>query len=445
MKKRTALRVIPAAILALTSGYASASGFQLLEQNASGLGNAYAGSAANAENASVQFYNPAAMSVLGEGASVSVGFNAITPSYKFSNEGSTTTTPVAFGVGSTKTPGSNGGDAGGTGWVPNAYMAYGVTKDISVGLGLGAPFGLKSEYSPDWVGSAQSIKFDVKTININPSISWKVNELVSLGAGVSYQKLDVEYVRRAVAQSSNPLVVPANGYPSNQFVTLKADDWAWGWNVGALFNLSPTTKLGVSYRSQVKHEVEGSLSSGYGPANGNAKVSVTLPDTFIVSVAQALSDRWEMLGDVSLTRWSSIKHLDVMSNSQAARANGGVAQVLHTEFKDAWRVALGANYKVNDAWKLKFGIAYDQTPVKGADTRLASLPDNDRTWFSIGAQWKPAKDQAVDVGFAYLLVPDAKINNNQNNASNPSANRGDLVGTYKDSAYILGAQYSIKF
>lgn len=433
MKRGTALRAIPAAILALSSGYAGASGFQLLEQNASGLGNAYAGSAANAENASVQFYNPAAMSALGQGTSVSVGFNAITPGYKFSNEGSTTS------VGATRpTPGSNGGDAGSTGWVPNAYMAYGVTKDISVGLGLGAPFGLKSEYSPDWVGSAQSIKFDVKTININPSISWKVNELVSLGAGVSYQKLDVEYVRRAVAQS--PLV-PANPlYPSNQFVTLKADDWAWGWNVGALFTLSPSTKVGVSYRSQVKHEVEGNLSSGYGPANGNAKVSVTLPDTFIVSVTQALSDRWEMLGDISLTRWSTIKKLDVMSNSLAAQANGGVAQVLHTEFQDAWRVALGANYKVNDAWKLKFGIAYDQTPVKNATTRLASLPDNDRTWFSIGAQWKPAKDQAVDVGFAYLLVPDAKINNNQS-----ADNRGTLTGTYKDSAYIFGAQYSIKF
>lgn len=433
MKKGTALRVIPAAILALTSGYASASGFQLLEQNASGLGNAYAGSAANAENASVQFYNPAAMSVLGEGASVSVGFNAITPSYKFSNEGSTTS------VGATRpTPGSNGGDAGGTGWVPNAYFAYGLTKDISVGLGLGAPFGLKSEYNSDWVGSAQSIKFDVKTININPSISWKVNDMVSLGAGVSYQKLDVEYVRRVVAQS--PLV-PANPlYPSNQFVTLKADDWAWGWNVGALFTLSPATKVGVSYRSAVKHEVEGNLTSGYGPANGNAKVSVNLPDTFILSVTQALSDRWEMLGDVSFTRWSTIKKLDVLSNSQAARASGGVAQVLHTEFQDAWRVALGANYKVNDAWKLKLGIAYDQTPVKNATTRLASLPDNDRTWFSIGAQWKPAKDQAVDVGFAYLLVPDAKINNNQS-----ADNRGTLNGTYKDSAYILGAQYSIKF
>lgn len=429
MKRGTALRAIPAAILALSSGYAGASGFQLLEQNASGLGNAYAGSAANAENASVQYYNPAAMSALGQGVSVSVGFNAITPSYKFSNEGSK-------GLGGQPAQGSNGGDAGDTGWVPNAYMAYGVTKDISVGLGLGAPFGLKTEYSPDWMGSAQSIKFDVKTININPSISWKVNELVSLGAGVSYQKLDVEYVRRVFPQNN---FGGTPQYLGTQFVTLKADDWAWGWNVGALFTLSPSTKVGVSYRSQVKHEVEGNLSSGFAAANGSAKVSVTLPDTFIVSVTQALSDRWEMLGDVSLTRWSSIKQLNVLSNSLAAQPSG-VAQVLHTEFKDAWRVALGANYKVNDAWKLKFGIAYDQTPVKNATTRLASLPDNDRTWFSIGAQWKPAKDQAVDVGFAYLLVPDAKINSNQS-----ADNRGTLTGTYKDSAYIFGAQYSIKF
>ncbi|HMT79965.1 MAG TPA: outer membrane protein transport protein, partial [Azonexus sp.] len=110
-----------------------------------------------------------------------------------------------------------------------------------------------------------------------------------------------------------------------------------------------------------------------------------------------------------------------------------------TDFRDTWRVALGANYKLNNEWMLKGGVAYDQTPVKGPTTRLVSLPDNDRTWFSLGAQWKPSKALTLDVGGTYLYVKDTTIDNNQLPA------RGRVVGTYQDSAWIFGAQASMSF
>jgi len=120
--------------------------------------------------------------------------------------------------------------------------------------------------------------------------------------------------------------------------------------------------------------------------------------------------------------------------------NGQVAQVLDTEFRDAWRYAIGANYKIDDAWKIRMGMAYDQTPVKGASTRLTSLPDNNRVWFSAGFQWKPSKESALDVGAAYLYLQDADINNNQ-----LAQGRGWVKGSYNDSAWLLGAQYSMAF
>jgi long-chain fatty acid transport protein len=227
---------------------------------------------------------------------------------------------------------------------------------------------------------------------------------------------------------------------SASVATLDADSDAWGWNVGALFTLSPRTKVGVSYRSTIEHKLEGDLEvEGPNPVvnalqTSKAEADVELPDTFILSVTQQLDDRWEMLGDVSWTGWSSIKEVDI------ERSSGVIAQTLETEFRDTWRIALGANYKLNDAWKLKFGVAYDQTPVKDRQRRLVSLPDNDRTWFTVGGQWKVSKANTLDLGAAYLYVPKTKIDNDQQ-----ADGRGRVTGEYTSSVWILGAQYSMAF
>lgn len=428
MKPSFTLRLVPAALIGLWAGTAGASGFQLLEQNASGLGNAYAGSAAVAENASTIYFNPAGMTLL-DGKNVSVGVNVINPSYKFSNGSSSVGALGAAG---------NGGDAGSLGAVPNGYFSMALTKDLFVGLGIGAPFGLKTEYDNPWIGGAQSLKFDVKTLNINPSIAYKVNEKVSVGFGLNWQRMEAEYVRLAgIISAPYPL--------SASTVRLNVDDDKWGWNAGALFTISPTTKVGVSYRSAIKHKLSGSISMS-GPSaalnaanSGSASAEIELPATFIVSATQGLDDRWEMLGDISWTGWSSIDKVDVMRSGVA-----NPVQTLDTKFRDTWRVALGANYKYSDAWKLKFGVAYDQTPVRDAEHRLVSLPDNNRFWLSTGAQWKPNKESAVDLGLAYLIIKDASINNNQTNPAT-STYRGLVNGTYSGSIWIIGAQYSMQF
>ena len=430
MQKTLIARVLPAAMLALASGTASAAGFQLLEQNASGIGNAYAGSAAVAENASTIYFNPAGMTQL-QAREMSVGLSLVRPSFKFTDQGS------SAGVLS-----GNAQDAGDWAALPNAYLSWALDKDLYVGVGLGAPFGLVTEYNRDWVGSAHSIKFDIKTMNINPSIAWRVNEKVSLGFGLNWQRMEAEYVRRA-GTITTPLPL------ASTFATLDADDDSWGWNVGALFNLSDATKVGVSYRSKIKHELKGSLEFSGTAANRHplttgvsASADVELPDIFILSLSHKLDSRWELLGDVSWTGWSSVDKVDIMRTSGLLFGTPQEkAQTLDTDFQDTWRVALGANYQLNDAWKLKFGMAFDETPVKNAEKRLTSLPDNDRIWFSFGGQWKPSKGSALDMGVSYLYVDDTKINNGS--ASDPS--KGLVKGEYDSSVWILGAQYSMSF
>jgi len=417
------MKLIPALVLGLFANYASASGFQLIEQNASGLGNAYAGSAAVAENASTIYYNPAGMTQL-QDREFSGGMAAIGTSFKFTDQGSSVGALAGSG---------NGGDGGGWGFVPNAYMSWALNKDLYVGVGMGAPFGMKTEYANSWVGAAQATMFDVKTYNINPSIAYRVNDKVSVGAGLSWQRLTADYTRQAA--------VTAGGAISP--LALDLTDDSWGWNVGALFTLTPETKLGVSYRSSVSYDLTGNINVT-GPASAvpgvssGAKASLKLPDMFILSATHQLNNKWQLLGDVSWTGWSTIPKIDIIRTSGVS--SGTLAQTLDTEFRDAWRVAVGANYQYSADIKLKYGIAYDQTPVKSAAYRLVSLPDNNRLWLSTGAQWTPSKGSVFDFGVTYLYLKDSEINNNQT-----ALGRGTVKGSYAASAWILGVQYSHAF
>jgi long-chain fatty acid transport protein len=424
MTIQSKMKLLPALILSLCASYASASGFQLIEQNASGLGNAYAGSAAVAENASTIFYNPAGMTQL-QDREFSTGLAAVGTSFNFTDHG------TANGLGSSLS--GNGGDGGGWGYVPNAYMSWALSKDLYVGVGMGAPFGLKTEYDSAWLGAAQSNLFDVKTYNINPSVAYRVNDKFSLGVGVSWQRLTADYGRR----------VGAGAVVSAAPLALDLEGDSWGWNVGALFTVSPETKIGVSYRSAISYDLTGNINiSNLGPTtNTAAKASLKLPDTFILSGTHQLNTKWQLLGDISWTGWSSIPKIDIIRT-----ANGSLAQTLDTDFKDAWRVAVGANYQYSADVKLKLGIAYDQTPVKSAANRLVSLPDNDRLWLSTGAQWTPSKGSVFDFGVTYLYLKDSKIDNDQTApAGTPSISRGRVTGTYAASAWILGVQYSHAF
>lgn len=430
MKMKTIARLMPLLAAGLASGQAAAAGFQLLEQNASGIGNAYAGSAAVAENASTIFFNPAGMTQLKD-REVSVGLSLVRPTFKFRNDGSNVGTLANAG---------NGGDAGSWAFIPNGYLSWALSKDVYAGVGFGAPFGLVTEYHNPWVGGAQALKFDIKTYNINPSIALRATEKLSVGFGINIQRMEVEYGRLAGVAN-----VPLN--LAGTTATLSAGDTSLGWNVGALFTLSHTTKVGVSYRSKIRHTLEGDLTvsgpaAGLAPSGalttGNAKAKVELPDTFILSVAQQLNDRWEMLGDISWTGWSSIDKVNIVRTS--GPLSGRTVQTLDTAFRDSWRYALGANYRLNDTVKLKFGVAYDQTPVPDTTHRLVSLPDSNRTWLTTGAQIKVDKASVVDLGAAYIQVSENHIDNNQS-----ADGRGRVSGVYDARVWIFGAQYSMAF
>jgi len=416
--RASTLHSLTAIALGIGAGSAHAAGFQLLEQNASGLGNAYAGSAAVAENASTIFFNPAGMSYL-PGLNVSAGVNVIIPSFKFRDNGNTRN---PLGVGGMPPTGGSGGDAGSPAAVPNAYVSYQLNDRWHLGLGVGAPFGLMTKYDTGWAGQFHSKKFEIKTYNINPSVSYRVNDMFALGAGVNWQRIEAEYTKQQVLPGFRSTPVDVN-----------MDGDAWGWNAGIMMQASPSTRIGLSYRSKIKHSASGKTDiTGVGKFDANANVD--LPDTAVLSVFHNLTSRWDLLADVSWSGWSSIPELNIHNK-------GVPGDTLKLQFRDTWRFAVGANYKVNDAWKLKFGVAFDQSPVDDARYRPTSLPDNNRLWLSTGVQYQATKNTTIDVGYTYLHLRKTKIDNDGESL----ITKGRIAGDYSSKGNIFGVQLSSRF
>ncbi|MGH8683151.1 MAG: OmpP1/FadL family transporter [Burkholderiales bacterium] len=419
--KKRAIGAAIGAVTVMAAGSAGAAGFAITTQNASGLGLANSGQAAAAEDASTIWYNPAGLTLI-PGRQVVGALNVINTSIKFENNGSTGPT------GALSTAGS-GGDAGGWAAVPSAYLSWQLNPQLWLGVGLGAPFGLKTEWDDGWVGQFNAIKSEVKTININPTLAWKINETVSLGFGLNAQYLDAELTSRAFAGAVSPLV------------TITGDDWGWGWNVGAMFNISPATRIGVSYRSEIEYTIEGNVTSStqIPPTlvNGPARADIDVPAMASIALSQQIGRDWTILADYTYTWWDSIQDLNVVRSN-----TGATFTTLELKFKNSWRAGIGASYRLNDQWKLRFGTAYDKTPVQDA-FRSPRLPDEDRIWLAVGAQWQFSKQGALDLGYAHEFVDDAS--SNLRVPAPTGLPGGTLRGTYKADVNIFGIQVKYSF
>jgi long-chain fatty acid transport protein len=416
-----------AALCLVSAGNASAAGFALLEQNTSGLGNAYAGQAATAQDASTIFFNPAGMTLLPD-RQIVLSANGVKPTSNFSN---TASTPPAGRAGLT----GNGGDAGDWAVVPSLYAAFAITPDLRLGIGINSPFGLKTEYDAPWFGQYQALTSKLETINVNPALAYRVNNWLSLGAGVNWQK--------AKAELSNMVYLGAAGDGQAQ---VEGDSDAWGYNLGAMFQISQDMRVGIAYRSNIKQNLEGdvtfTLPAGFpalpAVANGPVTAAVDLPETASLSVFQRFDDKWDIMADITWTHWSRFQDLTVL------RSNGTVLSTQPENWSDSWRFSIGLNYRATEKLMWRFGTSYDQTPVSDA-YRTPRIPDQDRVWAAIGVQYAFTPALLLDVGYAHLFVKDASVNQPNNIPALPATARGQLTGNYENSVDIVGVQLTWSF
>ncbi|MGD8703633.1 MAG: outer membrane protein transport protein, partial [Desulfosarcina sp.] len=249
------LSVMGACVLVI-AGSAMGAGFAIIEQSAASAGYAYAGAAAVAEDASTIFFNPAGMS-LQSGNELQIGGHYIIPKAEFKNQGSNNGLPPPL---SGPLLGGNGGDAGEAALVPNLFYMHDFSDKWKAGIGITAPFGLVTEYDNGWVGRYYALKSDLATLNINPSVAYKINDQWSLGVGISFQRVEAELTQAidwGTALVSQGLAPPTLSQNLDGTAKIEGDDWGFGANVGLIFEPRPGTRLGLHYRSQIDHTLEG--------------------------------------------------------------------------------------------------------------------------------------------------------------------------------------------
>ncbi len=427
----------------LSSGSAMGSGFAIIEQSAASAGYAYAGVAAAAQDASTIFFNPAGMA-LQSGNELQLGAHYIIPKADFKNQGSTTvlTTPLS---------GGNGGDGGKAAVVPNLFYMHSFSEKWTAGIGMTAPFGLTTEYDDGWVGRYHGLKSKLSTLDINPSVAYKINDQWSVGVGVSIQeaKADlsnaIDYGTALVARGLAP---PSASQNLDGKAEVDGDDWGVGANVGLIFEPLAGTRVGVHYRSQISHTLEGdanfytpavaaAFAQAAGLVNTTATADVTLPDTVSISGYHAFNDRWAILADITWTNWSLLDELRIKF------ASGAADSVTTLDWDDSWRYSLGGIFKPMEALELRAGVAFDESPIPSEQRRTPRIPGADRTWLTFGVGYQFSEMVTVDFAYGHLFIDDPKIDKDISEAENQL--RGALVGEYDASVDIISASISFQF
>jgi long-chain fatty acid transport protein len=421
---------------ALGSGAATAGGLFVYEVGTEDVGLAAAGYAARAQDATTVLTNPAGMTRL-DGQQLQFGTQLLYSNLKFSIGGDTS---AALGTG-------DGGHAAGmSGWFPGGgiFYSYSVSPDLKLGFAATGNFGAALKYDDNWVGRYYVQQASLIGASLLPSIAYRVNDKLSVGASVNAM---YGYLKNVVAINN-----VRDTLPDGKLV-LRDTEWGWGGNLGLLYDVTPGTRLGLTYSSQVKLDFSAPAQfSGTGPVltaalrnagllNANVNLGVTVPQQVMGSVLHTLNDRWTLLGNVGWQQWSKFGQLEVSVDS-----SNPTGLTTSLPFKDTWHAALGAQYRMSEPWRLNFGVAYDSAFQSGS-TVSPILPANAAWRFGAGAQNQVSKSFSWGLAGEYLYGGSLDVNK-QSALGVPVAlgGRGNVVGSYSNiGTFFMSANFNWKF
>jgi long-chain fatty acid transport protein len=450
---QTASRIIQISALALgiagalAFNPAHASGFQLRENSVKNLGRANAGTAVAKDDASVA-NTPAAMVNLDK-TTVQVDATNINLNATFTGGGKT-----ALG---TPLNGGNGGDPGKASVVP-ALAVVVPMGDLRFGASVSAPFGLKTEYDPAWVGRYNAIKSDVKTVDLTLSAAWAFTPRFSLGAGVIFQRADVTLTN---AIDFGTAICAGSGNPANCFnplfpgphpqgadgsVEVKGNDNAFGWVVGAQWRPIDSVTIGYSHHSEIDHTLKGNATFFKPPIvnaifaargvtsfnSGAIFAPLATPSIDTLSVRWDINDQFRLMGDIQRTGWSSLKNVTVYRSDGSLLGRPEAFNWGGTTY-----LSVGGEWTMNKDWTFRAGIAHDDTPTKDG-TRTPRLPDNTRRLYSVGATWNVSDAFSVDAAYQRISIADPSIN-----VLSSSSSR--LTGKFSGHADLVGVSAQYRF
>ncbi|MGL4769906.1 MAG: outer membrane protein transport protein [Plesiomonas shigelloides] len=419
MNKKNIARLITGALSGGLLMQAHAAGFQLAEYSATGLGRAFAGEAAIADNASAQARNPALLAQF-DSLNVSAGAIYVNPNIDLKGQ-------------SNKVGATQAHDVAGDAWVPNAYAAMPINERWFAGLAINSNFGMSTDLENSFAGTQFGNHTKVRTVEFNPNIAYKLSDEWQLGAGVRY------------VQGEGSIGATAPYYTPFAGKTLKymeGDDHAWGWQAGAVWQPTAETRIGVAYHSQIKLDLSGHAEGLlYGPGQHPGVLPLTLPASAELAAFHQISPQWAVHGSLNWTEWSKFKEL--VADIQGL----GNDTVKVENWRNSYRLALGTTYTLDDSTRLRGGVAYDRSAVDSAN-RTLSIPEMDRYWFSAGVGHDFTPNLTVDAALTYIAGKKADISEPRSHIQSDQL-AGKLFGNFTGQAsgdiWLTGVQVTYRF
>lgn len=400
----------------LAATHAIAGGFAIKERSAKGQGLSFAGVTAGSGGLSSMGFNPAAIGLVEDGfgnGELSGGISLIIPSTE--GQPSVGAVPVGASV-----------DAARTAGLASGYAGYRIDDSVLIGFSLYTPFGLTTKYDAGWLGQFDALTSQLRTFVFSPTLA--IEPMTGLTIGAS---LDILYADVRLTTAAGQL---------------DGDQTDVGFSVGALWEATGTTTLGIAYQHGYNLDIGGTFTP-----TGGAPLPITaraeLPATVSIGVVQEITPDIRVMAEAQWQNWSAFDRIDVTLD-----ITGGLLQSDIQNYDDALFFALGGEYDVNDQVTVRAGAAWDQSPTNtgspaglfppavnpGATNRTARVPDNDRIWLSIGASYDLNEHMSFDLGYSFLFMPD-----------NPTVGlRNAPAGAqieYDGTAHIISVGGSIKF
>lgn len=432
MKKILLPAVALGAMIASTG--AEAAGYHLSEYTTTGLGRSFAGVGVMGDDYSAIGFNPAGMQYnTKSGGQVGVTMVSLHTDYKG------TVGPEVNGATGQPVVKTGSGHTRPTRVLPNVFAQHKLNDKMTLGIGAYVPFGLATDYENGWFGETHAGLSEVSAVNVSPALSYQITDTVSLGAAVNIQHISA---RLTSATSTNhplaPYPVSIDGATNN----LEGDDVGVGYTLGATFTPRKDVRLGVSYRSKIKHKLEGDLKLTGLPStvlghpnptsNGNQDIftKITTPEVLLFSGAWDMNKCFTLTGTARWTRWTQFDDLDIYS-----KKTGAAVSKTNENWKNTWYYAVGLDYRRNQNWTFRTGIGYDETVVRSPEFRTARIPDGRRVLTSLGLSYKKNNWQ-VDAGYMHIFIHGARGYHGSEGAS-----KMDMKYTSSADLLSFGVQY----
>ncbi len=430
MKKILTLTALGTVLLVAN---AQAAGFHLREQSAAAQGNAFAGATAGAENNSYAYFNAAGLTRQ-KGTQFNIGGTYIAPEAQAKN---------------VRTPDGRGPDVNNivhAAVAPNMTYSHQIDDKTFFGVSMNVPYGMVTKYDREWAGSDHGITSKVTSVTVTPMAAYKATDKLSLGAG-----LQMQYIKAKLTNTARPL---AQRGPNDQVYTrLEGDTFDIGYQLGAMYELNDKTRFGINYRSEVKHKLKGEIESDtsslakYGQEalmgatailNQDISARLTTPAMLSLGAYHEVNDKWALMAEYQRVYWSSFDYLTIKGKNYNT-AEGHISSV-----KEKWRdtnfYAIGANYKIDDQWTWRLGLAYDQSAVR-YEHRTPRIPDSDRLWYSTGLNYKYNDKLTFDLAYTYIYAHKAHMNTQ--NITPADANKASV--DYRNSVQLFGFSLNYHF